>query len=150
VLLAHATLNIAVTIICLFHTFKRRNKITCMAGMMIAMITAMLSSFQIGLVLGTMYSSELEMSSIVSISLGMFVGFIAGKPISLMAGMDGMAAGIMGGAMGAMLGVMLTNPVLMIWFTDFVLILMFITVFLLIREEEILFENWKNRQNENL
>jgi hypothetical protein len=149
VLFAHVFFNLAVTVYCLIHTYKRRSKITCMTGMMIAMITAMMSSFQAGLILGIMYHSQLELSSIVAVMLGLIVGFVAGKPISLMAGMDGMAAGIMGGFMGAMLGVMLTNPALMIWFFDSVFILMFITIFLLIREEENLYENWKSQPNDN-
>jgi hypothetical protein len=89
---------------------------------------------------------DLEVPTIIAVLLGMVVGFAAGKPVSLMAAMDGMAAGIMGGMMGAMLGAMLLGPGWMVWVMDFIDIIMLITVFLLIREEEKLNEQWLSRQ----
>jgi uncharacterized membrane protein YfcA len=115
-----------------------------MTGMMIAMTLAMVSSVPIGLLLGVWYQPDLNVPSFMGVLFGMVIGFLAGKPISLMAAMDGMLAGMMGGMMGVMFGNMLSDPTPMIWFVDFIFIVMIFMFFFLIKEEKEYFERTKN------
>lgn len=120
-----------------YYTYQKREKLTCMVGMMIAMTIGMMTSIGTGVVLGILLQHDLTKSTIISVLLGMVVGYLAGKPISLMAAMDGMMAGIMGGMMGAMLGVMIfcKSPELMVLFVDFLFIVMMFMLLKMIDEE---------------
>lgn len=104
-----------------------------MAGMMISMTNAMMTSIAIGTILGTLFvNKDLTIPMIASVSIGMIMGYITGRPVSLMASLDGLTAGIMGGMMGSMLGVMLQPKSidLVIYFIDVVFVLI---IFILIR-----------------
>jgi heme/copper-type cytochrome/quinol oxidase subunit 2 len=118
-------------------THRHKKKITCMAGMMIAMTTGMMSSLLVGTVLGTMTNGQLVIPTIYSMIVGMVVGYCTGTPISLMAALDGLLAGIMGGMMGAMLGVMVfsQSSTLMIGFVDIVFVIVILLLIKLIKEE---------------
>lgn len=118
-------------------THRYREKLTCMAGMMIAMTAAMMSSILIGAVLGTLASGNLLLPTVTAVSTGMLAGYFTGKPVSLMAAIDGMMAGIMGGMMGAMLGVMVLYqmPEYMIAFVNLIFIVVMFFLVKLIREE---------------
>lgn len=126
---------IALTAYCVLYTFKHREKLSCMAGMMIAMTIAMMGSITLGTLLGIVFEDDLVPASMIAILFGMLAGYLAGKPISLMAAMDGMMAGIMGGMMGAMLGVMLIEPERMVWFVIAIYALMMFMLIQLINEE---------------
>ncbi|MGG3987018.1 cupredoxin domain-containing protein [Bacillus smithii] len=116
------SLIVLFTIYSIFYTYKRKEQLTCMAGMMVAMTIGMMSSIGLGVILGVILHHDLTISTIIAILFGMFAGYLAGKTISLMAAMDGMLAGIMGGMMGAMLGVMLITSDIMILFVDIIFI----------------------------
>lgn len=120
---------------CIFYTYKRKEKLTCMAGMMIAMTTGMMSSIALGVVLGVVLKHDLTISTIIAVLVGMGAGYVAGKPISLMAAMDGMLSGIMGGLMGSMLGVMLVLSDVMVLFIDIIFIFTMSVLIQLIDEE---------------
>ncbi len=134
-------LNLSIILIVLFtaystyYTYKRREKLTCMAGMMISMTIGMMSSIGLGVILGVILKHDLTVSTMIAILFGMLAGYASGKPISLMAAMDGMLAGIMGGMMGAMLGVMLTTSETMVLFVDIIFIFIMSVLNQLIDEE---------------
>ncbi|WP_245918028.1 hypothetical protein [Alteribacillus bidgolensis] len=101
--------------------------------MTMVMSLAMVSSLTIGLIAGIAYRGDLTLSTILAMSFGLIVGFLAGKPISLLTMVEGCAAGIMGGMMGAMLGDMLLNNLpLMLVFMDilFVISVLFIIFYI--------------------
>ncbi|MFC4769589.1 cupredoxin domain-containing protein [Effusibacillus consociatus] len=127
-------------------TYRYKDKLTCMAGMMIAMTAAMMSSLLIGTVFGTFTQGQLLMPTVVSILIGMAVGYYTGKPVSLMAAMDGMMSGIMGGMMGAMLGVMVVyqSPTIMIGFVNLIFIVVMSLLVKLIQEEARVIEKKKD------
>ncbi|MBT2701391.1 cupredoxin domain-containing protein [Bacillus sp. ISL-40] len=121
-----------------YFTFRNKNKLTCMAGMMISMTNSMMASIAIGSILGTLIQNkDLTIPTIASVTLGMIVGYITGKPVSLMASIDGLTAGIMGGMMGSMLGVMLQpkSTDVMIYFIDIVFVAVMVLLIRLIDEE---------------
>lgn len=121
-----------------YFTFQRRKRLTCMAAMMIAMTNSMMVSISLGTILGTfMENKDLTIPTITSILLGMVVGYITGRPVSLMAALDGLTAGIMGGMMGSMLGVMLqpASVDLMIYFIVIIFVLVIVLLIRLIEEE---------------
>jgi YtkA-like len=132
-LLISITLIILLTSYVMFLTFKKKRRLTCMAGMMISMTNSMMASITIGTILGTLIQNkDLTIPTIVSVSIGMIVGYLTGIPVSLIAAIDGLTAGIMGGMMGAMLGVMLQpkSAEIMIYFLNVVFVLV---IWLLIR-----------------
>jgi hypothetical protein len=90
-------------------TYFFRHRITCMAGMMIAMTLGMMIGLGFGTLIGMAYPEQLFQATAISVFIGAIVGFIAGLPISLMAVLDGLLSGLMGGMMGAMLGVMIPS-----------------------------------------
>lgn len=122
---------------CVYYSYQRREKLTCMAGMMIAMTTGMMTSISLGVVLGLYLNHDLTYSTILSVFVGMVAGYLTGKPVSLMAAMDGLMAGIMGGMMGAMLGVMLlpSNSNIMVLFVDILFVVVMLLLLKLIDEE---------------
>jgi len=126
---------IALTAYCILFAFKHREKLSCMAGMMIAMTIAMMGSVTLGTLLGIVFERDLVPASMIAILFGMLAGYLAGKPISLMAAMDGVMAGIMGGMMGAMLGVMLIEPERMVWFVMTIFAFIMFMLIRLINEE---------------
>lgn len=120
---------------CIFYTYKKKEKLTCMAGMMVAMSIGMMSSIALGVILGTLLQHDLTLSTIIALLFGMAAGYVTGKPISLMAALDGMLAGIMGGMMGAMLGVMLVVSDVMVLFIDIIFIFTMSVLIQLVDEE---------------
>ena len=118
-------------------TNKHKEKLTCMAGMMIAMTSGMMSSLVLGTILGTMSSGQMFFPTVIGVTAGMTIGYFTGKPITFMAGFDGLMAGIMGGMMGAMLGVMVNvqNPNMMILFMDVIFVIVMLLLVKLIHEE---------------
>lgn len=122
----------------IYYTFRNKQRLTCMAGMMISMTNAMMASIALGTILGTLIQNkDLTMPTIASVLIGMIVGYINGKSISSMASLDGLTAGVMGGMMGSMLGVMLQpkSIELMIYFVVVVFVLVFVLLIRLIDEE---------------
>jgi plastocyanin len=105
--------------------------------MMISMTAGMMSSLLIGTVLGTLTEGQLVFPTINAVLAGMVVGFCTGKPISLMAALDGLMAGIMGGMMGAMLGVMVISqtPSIVVGFVDLIFVVVMLLLVKLIKEE---------------
>lgn len=110
------------------NTYKRKKSITGMPGMMIAMSIGMMSSLALGFQLGIVFDHDLAVPSIIAILFGLGTGYFTGKPLSILASLDGMLAGIMGGMMGAMLGSMLGFTYIMVLFVDILFILIFCVV----------------------
>jgi uncharacterized membrane protein YfcA len=132
------TLIILLTSYVVYFTYQRRHKLTCMTGMMIAMTNSMMLSISLGGILGTFIENkDITIPTICSVLLGMVVGYLTGRSVSLMAALDGLTAGIMGGMMGSMLGVMLqpASLDLMIYFIDIIFVLVMVFLLRLIDEE---------------
>lgn len=110
------------------NTHKQKSRITGMPGMMIAMSIGMMSSLALGFQLGIVFDHDLAVPSIIAILFGLGTGYFTGKPVSILASLDGMLAGIMGGMMGAMLGSMLGFTYIMALFIDILFILIFCVV----------------------
>ncbi|NWQ43247.1 cupredoxin domain-containing protein [Bacillus sp. EB106-08-02-XG196] len=130
----------------IYYTFRNKNRLSCMAGMMISMTNSMMVSIAIGSILGILIQNkDLTIPTIISVSLGMIVGYMTGRPVSLMASIDGLTAGIMGGMMGSMLGVMLQPKSIdvMIYFIDIVFVAVMVLLIRLIDEET----NTKNQES---
>jgi hypothetical protein len=119
---------------CMVITYRNREKLTCMVGMMIAMTVGMMASVTIGTILGIL-QQDFVSSVIVSVLFGMLVGYWTGKPISLMASIDGMLAGIMGGMMGAMLGAMVTKTNTIVMFVDVIFLFVMMVLIQMINED---------------
>ncbi|MFB5763238.1 cupredoxin domain-containing protein [Paenibacillus medicaginis] len=117
------------------NTYKRKEKLTGMAGMMTAMTVGMMSSLALGVQLGIVFQYDLTVPSIIAILFGLGAGYFTGKPVSLMAALDGMLAGIMGGMMGAMLGAMLGFSYIMVLFVD-ILFIFIMSVVLQLADQE--------------
>jgi ABC-type xylose transport system permease subunit len=119
-------LIVLISIIVVYTTHMKRKQISPMAGMIISMTNSMMASIALGIILG-IHAKDMDLTSpsIISISIGMIMGYITGRPISLMASLEGIIAGIMGGMMGAMLGVMLqpNSAPMMMTFIDVIYIL---------------------------
>ncbi|WP_308634250.1 hypothetical protein [Paenibacillus silvisoli] len=117
-------------------TYIRSAFLSCMAGMMIAMTIGMMTSVTIGTIAGIVYPQDLTVPTAGAVLLGMVCGYLAGKPVSTMAALDGMLAGIMGGMMGAMLGVMIGKHAgMMVLFVDVIYVFIHMVVLQLIREQ---------------
>ncbi|MCQ6280780.1 hypothetical protein [Bacillus sp. EB600] len=98
----------------------------------------MMTSIAIGMILGIIIpSKDLTLPTIISVLIGMVVGYLTGRPISLLVALDGFSAGIMGGMMGAMLGVMLQpkSAEIMVYFIDFLFVLINVLQIRVIDEE---------------
>lgn len=132
------TLILLITALVACYTYIKGKQLTPMTGMMISMTTSMMTGMALGTILGIMIKDkDLTLPTIISVSIGMMVGYISGRPVSLIASLDGITAGIMGGMMGAMLGVM-TQPStaeMMIYFIDGIYLLVNIVLFRVIDEE---------------
>ncbi|WP_337035117.1 cupredoxin domain-containing protein [Paenibacillus illinoisensis] len=116
-------------------TYKRKEKLTGMAGMMVAMTVGMMSSLALGVQLGIVFQHDLTIPSIIAILFGLGAGYFTGKPVSLLASLDGMLAGIMGGMMGAMLGVMIGPSYIVVLFVD-ILFIFILSVALQLADQE--------------
>ena len=117
-----------------------------MTGMIVSMTNSTMTSMAFGTILGILIQNNgLAFPTMIAVSIGITVGYITGKPISLIASLDGIIAGIMGGMMGTMLGIMLQPQFtqIMIFFIDVIYIL--VTVLLL----RVIDEDTKTNQNEN-
>lgn len=134
-MLLNVIIILAITAYVIYDVYLRRDRLTCMAGMMIAMTVGMMVSISIGVLLGVYFNHDLTKSTILSVVVGIFTGYLAGKPVSLMASMDGMLGGIMGGMMGSMLGVMLVFPTSMVWFVNIIFAAVMFVLIQLIDEE---------------
>ncbi|MES9685844.1 cupredoxin domain-containing protein, partial [Gottfriedia acidiceleris] len=122
----------------IYFTFKKKQKITCMTGMMISMTNSMMTSIALGTILGTFaHTKDLTIPTIASITFGIIIGYLNGRPVSLMASLDGVTAAIMGGMMGSMLGVMLQPKSIdfMVYFIDILFVFVFVILIRLIGEE---------------
>lgn len=123
-----------------------------MTGMVVAMTNSMMTSVAIGTFLGiSIQDKDLAIPTIIAVSIGMVVGYGTGRPISLMASLEGFSAGIMGGMMGAMLGVMLSpqSAEIIVYFID--VINFFISVLLLrIMDEEMKTNHIEPSKNKTL
>lgn len=121
----------------IYLTNKHKEKLTCMTGMMIAMTSGMMSSLVIGTIVGTMLNGELLSPTMIGVIAGMGIGYFTGRPVTLMAALDGMMAGVMGGMMGAMLGVMVIyqSPHNTILFMAVIFLVIMMVLIKLIREE---------------
>jgi hypothetical protein len=140
------SLIVLLTSYVIYYTYRNKPRLTCMTGMMIAMTNAMMASISLGAILGTfIQDKDLTIPTITSVSIGMIVGYMTGRPVSLMASIDGLTAGIMGGMMGSMLGVMLQAKSIdvMIYFIDIVFVLVLVLLIRLIDEET------KTKKNES-
>jgi hypothetical protein len=126
------TIIFLITSIVVYCTFSNRTYISPMTGMIISMANAMMASMAFGTILGILVPhKDLTIPTMIAVSIGMIVGYVSGRPVSLIASLDGIIAGIMGGMMGTMLGIMLmpTFAQMMILFIDVIYIL--VTVLLL-------------------
>ncbi|RAP78284.1 hypothetical protein [Paenibacillus montanisoli] len=120
----------------IMRTYIRSPFLSCMAGMMIAMTIGMMTSVSVGTIAGILYPQDLTVPTAGAVLLGVVCGYLAGKPVSTMAALDGMLAGIMGGMMGAMLGVMAgKHAAMMVLFIDVLYLFIQLIVLQLIREE---------------
>ncbi|MFD1436505.1 hypothetical protein ACFQ5F_16560 [Kroppenstedtia eburnea] len=117
---------------------RHREYLTCMMAMMLAMGVAMMGGLLIGTVFGVLFN-QMFAPTVYAVSAGMVLGYSAGRPIHLIASLDGMLAGIMGGMMGAMLGVMVhpEAPVFMVGFMNLLFLITMILIIRLIHEEVI-------------
>ncbi|UPM56139.1 cupredoxin domain-containing protein [Gottfriedia acidiceleris] len=122
----------------IYYTYRNKQKITCMTGMMISMTNSMMTSIALGTILGTFaHTKDLTIPTIASITIGIIIGYLNGRPVSLMASLDGVTAAIMGGMMGSMLGVMLQPKSIdfMVYFIDILFVFVFVILIRLISEE---------------
>lgn len=140
------TLIFLITGIIVYYTYLKRKYLSPMTGMIVSMTNSTMTSMSFGTILGILIQDKgLTFPTMIAVSIGMIVGYITGKPISLIASLDGITAGIMGGMMGTMLGIMLqpNSTQIMIFFIDIIYIL--VTVLLL----RVIDQDTKTNQNEN-
>ncbi|MFF3022438.1 hypothetical protein ACFVRR_07220 [Gottfriedia sp. NPDC057948] len=117
---------------------RKKEKLSCTAGKMISMTNSMMTSVTVGTIFGIFFrNTDLTIPTIISMTAGMLIGYLTGKPLSLMAILEGITAGIMGGMMGAMLGIMLQETYLniLIYFIDVVFVLVTILLIKVIDQE---------------
>lgn len=136
--LVSSCLILLITSMVICYTHIKRKYLSNMTGMIVSMSNSMMSSLAFGTIFGIyIQDKDLTLPTIVSVSIGMLVGYITGRQVSLLASLEGITAGIMGGMMGAMLGVM-TQPrttEMMIYFIDVIYLLANLVLFRVIDEE---------------
>lgn len=88
-------------------SYKKKNKIFPMHGMVISMSFAMNIGLTIGVLFGSLHQGNLFLSTIISMFAGLLVGLLCGIGLGLLPTIEGTMSGIMGGMMGAMLGEMI-------------------------------------------
>ncbi|MCM3078829.1 hypothetical protein [Brevibacillus invocatus] len=81
----------------ILYTYKNRSELACMDGMIIAMALGAMSSISLGMNIQVYLVSDLQLATIIAVTIGMAVGFITGKLVSLTASIEGVMAGVMGG-----------------------------------------------------
>lgn len=89
-------------------TYRKKNHLTHVSGMMVAMSVGMMVGVSSGVLAGILFCGDLLAASILSIIVGVISGVITGQMIHILAVLDGLLSGMMGGMMGAMLGGMVT------------------------------------------
>ncbi|MEH7347691.1 hypothetical protein [Gottfriedia acidiceleris] len=117
---------------------RKKEKLSCTVGKMISMTNSMMTSVTVGTIFGILFrNTDLAIPTIISMTAGILIGYLTGKPLSLMAILEGITAGIMGGMMGAMLGIMLQETYLniLIYFIDVVFVLVTILLIKVIDQE---------------
>jgi hypothetical protein len=127
-----------ITSLVVYYTYIKRKCLRPMAVMIISMTSSMMTSIALGTILGIfILEKDLTLPTIIAVSMGMFIGYFTGRPISLLASLEGISAGVMGGMMGAMLGVMVPphHTEIIICFIDVVYLLVYIVLFRVIAEE---------------
>ncbi|MFC7442087.1 cupredoxin domain-containing protein [Laceyella putida] len=90
----------------LFITYRYRRQLSNHVGMMVAMGGATMVGLLSGTILGTLFGGGMFLPTEIAMVFSLSMGYLLGKPFSLLAAIDGIVAGIMGGMMGVMLGVM--------------------------------------------
>lgn len=98
---------IAYTAACIIYVQLNRQLLANMTGTVVAMTTGLISNLTIGVILGMIFAGNLVLSTGISIIFCFAVGYLVGKPIHLLAVVEGIGGGIMGGLHGAMLGEMI-------------------------------------------
>lgn len=127
--------------------FLFRKRISCMAGMMIAMTVGMVLGLSFGTITALYYPDHFFEVTVISVLFGAMMGTIAGFPISIMAVLDGFLSGAMGGMMGAMLGAMVSGNGLYSATNVIVVLsggLLFILFLMMQSEINIKEKGWKN------
>jgi len=119
----------------MWETYKHRDRLTCMAGMMAAMSLGMMAGIALGYLLAVLLDKNLTLSTMFAVVLAAAIGYGTGRWVTLMAALDGMMAGIMGGMMGAMLGAMIFDPAPMAAFVSLLVVATVYVVVRMIREE---------------
>ncbi|KXG42923.1 hypothetical protein TEPIDINF_000175 [Tepidibacillus infernus] len=126
---------VLLSIAVILYVVRKREKITCMTGMMIAMTLGMMVGILSGTLIGILYAGNLFFSTLIAMAIGGAVGLITGAPVTLMAMMDGLLSGLMGGMMGAMLGDMISTSkpdtmmkILLVLFIGIILILFYMMI----------------------
>jgi uncharacterized cupredoxin-like copper-binding protein len=94
-------------VIILFISYKKKNKILPMHGMVITMAFAMNIGLTIGVLFGSLHQGNLFFSTIISMFSGILVGLLCGIGLGLLSTVEGSMTAMMGGMMGAMLGEMI-------------------------------------------
>jgi heme/copper-type cytochrome/quinol oxidase subunit 2 len=91
---------------CISYLFKAQ--LSNMVGMVVSMSLGMIIGLSVGTFTATLYPASFFEVTVISMTIGAFLGVIAGFPFSLLAIIDGFISGVMGGMMGTMLGVMVS------------------------------------------
>ncbi|WP_237392099.1 hypothetical protein [Paenibacillus dendrobii] len=95
------------TVLCIMYVQLNRHILTNMTGMVVVMTTGLMSNLTIGVILGMLFAQNLVVSTGISILFCFLIGYLIGRPLNLLAVVEGVGGGIMGGVHGAMLGEMI-------------------------------------------
>ncbi|BFH65322.1 hypothetical protein [Paenibacillus azoreducens] len=95
------------TVLCIMYVQMNRHVLANMTGTVVAMTTGLMSNLTIGVILGMLFAQNLVLSTGISIVFCFLIGYLIGRPLSLLAIVEGIGGGIMGGVHGAMLGEMI-------------------------------------------
>ncbi|MDR0270784.1 hypothetical protein [Paenibacillus sp.] len=95
------------TVLCIMYVQMNRHILANMTGTVVAMTTGLMSNLTIGVILGMLFPQNLVVSTGISILFCFLIGYLIGRPLSLLAVVEGIGGGIMGGVHGAMLGEMI-------------------------------------------
>ncbi|GAB6992387.1 hypothetical protein [Paenibacillus pini] len=95
------------TALCIVFVHQYRLLLVNMTGNVVAMTVGLISNLTIGVILGMIWRDNLVLSTGVSIAFCFMIGYLIGRPIHMLAVVEGIGGGIMGGVHGAMLGEMI-------------------------------------------
>lgn len=95
------------TVLCIMYVQMNRQVLGNMTGTVVAMTTGLMSNLTIGVILGMVFAQNLVLSTGITIIFCFLIGYMVGKPLGLLAIVEGIGGGIMGGVHGAMLGEMI-------------------------------------------